>query len=73
MLLPPVHRHLPRSRPGTGPTSRSDIALRAEVTHLTAEVTRLIKEQDVQFRRIADIQRQLDEIQRTLTRLLNQK
>ena len=73
MLSPPVHRHLPRNRPGTGPTSRSETALRAEVAHLTSEVARLAKEQQVQFQRIAEIQAQLDEIQRALKKLLPDK
>lgn len=66
MLQTFVRRHLPRTRPGTGPTSRVDMTLKAEVAHLSAEMTRLVKEQQVQFRRIAELQQQIDEILRLL-------
>jgi hypothetical protein len=70
MLLPSGQRHLPRSRPGTGPTSTADTAMRAELAHLHTEVTQLVKEQQVQLRRIAEIQQQLNEIQLVLKKLL---
>lgn len=66
MMQPAVHRHLPRARPGTGPTSKADSTLRAELMHLSAEITRLVKDQQVQLRRIAEIQQELDEIKNVL-------
>ena len=69
MLFPAVQRYLPRTGPGAGPTSRRDAALRAEVTQLTAQLVRLEKEQQVQFRRISDIQQELDAIKQLLTQI----
>jgi uncharacterized sporulation protein YeaH/YhbH (DUF444 family) len=69
MLFPAVQRYLPRSGPSTGPTSRRDRALQAEVTHLTVQLARLEKEQQIQFRRIADIQQEIDEIKRLLKKI----
>jgi hypothetical protein len=62
--LPSAHRYLPRSRPGTGPTSRREGALLAEVARLTARLMEVEQEQLVQFRRISDIQQGLDEMKR---------
>ena len=69
MLFPAAQRYLPRSGPGTGPTSKRDAALRAEVTHLTAQLARLEKEQQVQFKRISDIQQELDAIKQLLKQI----
>ena len=65
-LFPAPLRYLPRSRPGTGPTTRRDMTLHAELTHLSAKILELEKEQRIQFKRIADIQQDLDEIKRLL-------
>lgn len=70
MLFPAVHRYLPRSGPNTGPTTKRENALRAEVNHLSIEITRLTKEQQVQLRRIAEIQQELDQIKRLLKKLV---
>jgi hypothetical protein len=69
MLFPEVHRYLPRSGPSNGPTSKRENALRAEVNHLSIEITRLTKEQQVQLMRIAEIQQELDQIKRLLKKL----
>jgi len=69
MLFPAVHRYLPRSEPSTGPTSKRESALRAEVSHLSVEITKLTKEQQVQFKRIAEIQQELEQIKRVLKKL----
>jgi hypothetical protein len=69
MLHPSTHRYLPRTTPGTGPTSKREAALRAEVTHLSAETTKVMKEQQVQLQRIAEIQQELDQIKRLLKKL----
>jgi hypothetical protein len=66
MYFAPVQRYLPRSRPGTGPTSKTDALLRAEVTQLTTHVQRLEQDQQIQLKRIAEIQRDLDEVRRLL-------
>jgi len=75
MLPPPMYvsRNLPRSRPGTGPTSTNDATLRAELAQMNAEVARLVKEQQVQLRRIADIQAELDEVKRLLRALVKDR
>lgn len=64
--LPAPHRHLPRSRPGTGPTSKRDAALLAEVTHLSSQLVKLEREQQTQLHRIAQIQQELDDVKRIL-------
>ena len=66
MLMPAIHRHLPRSPM----ERRRDIAsLRAEVTHLSALVLKLERAQEVQFQRIVQIQQQLDELTKLLKNL----
>ena len=64
--IPGAARHFPRSGPGTGPTSRHEAALRAEITHLGTRLAEMEREQGVQFQRIAQIQQELDEIKRLL-------
>jgi len=66
MFFAALQRNLPRNRLGTGPTSRPDGALRGEVDTLTVHVQRLEQEQQIQLKRIAEIQRDLDEIRRLL-------
>ena len=56
-------RRLPRSIPGTGPTSKSERTLRAD---MLARMTVLEREQRLQFERIAQIQQSLDEIKQSL-------
>jgi chromosome segregation ATPase len=69
MLYPTLHRYLPRHAPGTGPTSKQYAAVRAELTLLSAEVARLVKELQVQFKRIAELQQDVDQIKRVLKKL----
>jgi hypothetical protein len=64
VLFAPIHRHLPRS-----PLSRRDKALRAELTHLGAAIVKIEREQEIQFRRIAQIQQDLDEVKRLLKKI----
>lgn len=61
-LVPGMNRHLPRSGPSAGPSSRREVALQAEVTHLAARLVEMEREQHLQFKRIAQIQQELDEI-----------
>ena len=61
MLFGPVQRSLPRS-----PLPKRDPALRAELAHLATQVLKLEKEQEVQLKRIAQIQQELEEIKRLL-------
>ena len=69
MLQDFARRHSPRARPGTGPTSKLDATLRAEIALLNAEMTQLVKNQQAQFQRIAELQRELDEVKRLLKEL----
>jgi hypothetical protein len=69
MLQDFARRHTPRARPGTGPTSKLDVTLRAEMAQLNAEMTRLVKDQRAQFQRIAELQHELDEVKRLLKAL----
>jgi peptidoglycan hydrolase CwlO-like protein len=69
VYFPSVQRYLPRSGPGTGQTTKREAALRAEVSHLNAEVSRLTKEQRVQFARIVEIQQELEQIKHMLKKL----
>jgi hypothetical protein len=68
MLFTGLHRNLPKS-----PLSRRDVALRAELTHVSSQLVKIERDQEIQFRRIADIQRELDELTRMLKRLLDDK
>jgi predicted secreted Zn-dependent protease len=69
MLFPSPQRYLPRSGPGSGPASRREAKLQAEIAYLTAEVVRLHREQQIQLTRIAQIQQELDEAKRLLREL----
>jgi len=64
MLFPGVQRHLPKS-----PLHRRDETVRAELTHLSTRLLKLEREQEVQFKRIAQIQHELDEIRRVLEKI----
>jgi len=55
MLFPGVQRHLPKS-----PLRKRDDTVRAELTHLSTRLLKLEREQEVQFKRIAQIQHELD-------------
>jgi uncharacterized sporulation protein YeaH/YhbH (DUF444 family) len=68
MLFTGLHRNLPKS-----PLSRRDVALRAELTHVSSQLVKIERDQEIQFRRIADIQQELDELKRMLKRLLDGK
>jgi len=72
MLHPAQHRYLPRHIPGTGPTSKEYASLRAELTLLSNEVTQLLREQQVQFKRISELQQDVDQIKRMLKTLLDE-
>ena len=65
MLFAGVQRHLPKSPL----RKRGDPAVRAELTHLSTRLLNLEREQEVQFKRIAQIQHELDEIRRALEKL----
>jgi hypothetical protein len=69
MLFPAVHRHLPRTGPSTGSTSKRETTLRAEVSYLSVEITKLTREQQVQLKRIAEIQQELEQIKHVLKKL----
>ena len=64
MLFPGVHRHLPKS-----PLRKRDHTVRSELTHISTRLLTLEREQEVQFKRIAQIQHELDEIKRILEQL----
>ena len=69
MLLPATpNRFLPRTGEQKDATRRV-AALQALVTELAARVDQLQKEQDIQFRRIAQVQQDIDEIKRLLKKL----
>ena len=57
--IPGGIRSLPRSVPGTGPTSKTERTFRAE---MLSRIAALEREQHLQFERFAQIQQQLDEI-----------
>ena len=60
MLFPTRHRFHPRAQQDRD-RDRREAALRAEVADLTARIHVLEKEQQTQFKRIAQLQMQLDE------------
>jgi len=64
MLFPGVQRHLPKS-----PLRKRDHALRAELAHVSTRLLKLEREQEIQLKRIAQIQHELDEIKRLLDKL----
>ncbi len=68
MLFTGLHRNLPKS-----PLPRRDVALRAELTHLSSQLVKIERDQEIQFRRIAEIQLELDELKRLLKRLIDEK
>jgi hypothetical protein len=65
MLFPTRHRFLPRDNQHAS-SSKREAALRAEVSELRAHMETMEKEQQIQFQRIAEMQRDLDEIKRRL-------
>ena len=69
MLMPAARiRFLPRSDEPKE-SARRVAALRALVTELATRTDKLHKEQDIQFRRIAQMQQDIDEIKRLLKKL----
>lgn len=64
MYLAALERHLPKS-----PLQRRDQAMRAELTHVATRLLKLEREQEVQFKRIAQIQQELDDIKRLLKKI----
>ena len=69
MMFPSApQRFFPRSAE-TNAAARRQAALRALVSDLAVQVERLQKEQDTQFRRIAQIQQDVDEIKRLLKKI----
>lgn len=64
MYFQPLQRYLPRS-----PLPKTPAGMRAELTHLAAELLKLEREQQVQLQRIAQIQQELDDIKRLLKRI----
>ena len=65
LLTTTPHRFHPRSADEKD-KARRDIALRAQVTDLTTHVEKIDREQETQLKRIAEIQRQLDELKRLI-------
>ena len=64
MMFPPVQRHLPKS-----PLPRRDKAIRAELTHFASRLLEIERDQQIEFRRIAQMQQELDDIKRILKTL----
>jgi hypothetical protein len=67
MYFPAIQRHLPKS-----PLPKGEHALRAELTLVATRLLKLEREQETQFRRIAQIQLELDEIKRLLEKISRQ-
>jgi hypothetical protein len=65
LLTTTHHRFHPRSA-DENDKARREIALRAQVTDLMAHVGNIEREQQTQFKRIVEIQQQLDEIKRLI-------
>ena len=65
LLTTTHHRFHPRSADEKD-KARREIALRAQVTDLMAQVGNIEREQQTQFTRIAEIQQQLDELKRLI-------
>lgn len=68
MLFASPQRYHPRSAQEKD-RGRRDAALRAQIADVTVKLSALEKEQQVQFKRIADIQCQLDDMARLLKKL----
>ena len=69
MLFPARHRYHPRSQQERE-RDRRHAAVRAEVADVSTRLQTLEKEQRVQFKRIAEIQQQLDELMRVVKKRL---
>jgi len=65
VLLPARHRFHPRGEQDRE-RYRREAALRAQVTDLTSRLQVLEKEQQIQFKRIAELQQQVDQAMRLL-------
>ena len=59
------HRFLPRSAEAIA-ASRREAAFRAQLAEIQEQLETVRKEQDVQFRRMAQIQQDIDEIKKVL-------
>jgi hypothetical protein len=62
-------RYLPRSNE-TGTQTRRFAELRAAVADLVTHIEKLQKDQDTQFRRIAQLQQDIDELRRLLKKVV---
>lgn len=67
MLTSTRHRFHPRTEQNRE-RERREAALRAQVSDLTSRIQVLEKEQQIQFKRIAELQQQLDHTMRLLKR-----
>jgi hypothetical protein len=67
-MLRDIHRHLPRR-----PTFKGDEVGRHEFTRLMALVHAIQREQDIQMKRIAQVQQELDELKALIKRLESPK
>jgi len=65
VLLPARHRFQPRGEQDRE-RYRREAALRAQVADLTSRLQVLEKEQQIQFKRIAELQQQVDQAMRLL-------
>jgi hypothetical protein len=71
LLFPSRHRYHPRTQQDRDRTRR-DAAVRALIADLATRLSAFEKEQQVQFKRIADLQAQLDELVRLVKKNLPQ-
>jgi hypothetical protein len=65
--VPIAKRYLPR--PGDGPASKREAALRAEIVHLNTRLLSIEREHQITVERIAQMQQQLDELVRLMKKL----
>ena len=68
MFFPAIQRHLPKS-----PLPKREHAIRAELAHVSTRLLKLEREQETQFRRIAQIQQELDEIKQLLRKINHER
>ena len=68
MLFSTTHRHLPRR--GAHPPLRGDAVTREEFTRLAATIHSLQRDQEIQFKRIAQIQAELDDLRKLLEKIV---
>jgi len=70
LLFPTRHRYHPRAQQDRE-RDRRDAAFRAQVADLAVRLQALEKEQQIQFKRIAEIQHQLDALMRLVKKRLD--